>query len=714
MKKMRLVVGILAAALVTPLSLHAGSFIAGGCSDPYHAPVSQKEETAETPSGRPVGLFHRGGCTTCGHQGCGSGQGLVHGALSGGVVYQNQPVCQQASAMSVQASSFAAAPAYGQAIFQPAPVYAPNFNAHPMIGQQPCSQPSFNFGGVASANVAMATDQRSLMDCGPVASYQVVLEPKYFTETRAVPTTEYQTETRYRTRKVARQIPVEVQDYRTLTVMVPKQETKTVDYTVLVPQTGEKSVEVVDTVPVWTDITESYTVKVPNLIDVPEEYKVRVPQLSDQEFTYTVQVPFPQTETRMQTVTNAVPVSKTRTVQTYQPVTRTQTVTKDYGHWEDRVEEVSVAGSYSSPQYAPAVNYAPASAVSYAPSVSYAPAGCSPSTGYGYTGSVGSGRGQGCFGRLFHRGGCGVGGGHHGCGQRGCNGGCGTGTCSTGGCGLAGGCGNAAGGAYGVSGGCGDAYASVDSSYSQAVYAAPDMQVASLATVYSTPTTQTVTRRVWVPNVVNEEVQVVENVAQAQEVTYTVLEQQSQQVPYEFTYLVYRPETRTGTRKVVNYVEETRTRSRKVVQYNEETRTRTRKQLSYKQETRTETIPYVSYTTEKRTKEVNFTINVPETKVEPFTTTRYDTVMEDVTEQYTVSVPVASSKEVQVQVCRMIPKLVPVTIYPCQMLQGSGAMGNGCGSTGLGASPAPCSSCSPAMQAAPAACANCQPSSPIH
>ncbi len=110
------------------------------------------------------------------------------------------------------------------------------------------------------------------------------------------------------------------------------------------------------------------------------------------------------------------------------------------------------------------------------------------------------------------------------------------------------------------------------------------------------PATQTVSRRVWVPNVVTEEVSVVENVPQSQEIAYTVFEQKTEQVPYECTYLVYQPETRTGTRKVVTYTEETRTRTRKVVQYNDEVRTRTRKQLSYKQETRTQTIPVVSYT----------------------------------------------------------------------------------------------------------------------
>jgi len=483
-----------------------------------------------------------------------------------------------------------------------------------------------NVGGYGA--VVVPTEQRTLMDIGPINSYKVVLEPKYFTETRAVSTTEYQNEVRYRTRVVARTVPVETQDYKTITVMGPRSETKTVEYTVLVPQTSEKTVEIVDTIPVWTEVAEQYTVKVPTVVDVPEEYKVRVPQLADQEFTYTVQVPQTLTETRMHSVTNAIPVTKTRTVQTYQPVTRMQTVTKDYGHWEDRIEEVVVA--------APAVSY---DSAAYS-----APAECAAPAVYGAPAPVYSNGG-------------GVG---YGCGNSG-----------RGGCGLG--------------------------------YSAPAQGTAPAQC--SSPVTQTVSRRVWVPNVVTEEIAVVENVAESQEVAYTVFEQKTEQVPYESTYLVYRAENRTGTRKVVNYTEETRTRTRKVVQYNDEARTRTRKQLSYKQETRTEKVPVVSYTTEKRTKDVTYTFNVPETKVEPFTSTRFETVNEEVSEEYTVTVPVATTKGVQVQVCRMVPKLVPVTIYPSAAGQQSGSGGCGdCGGTPTLVPPVGGSGCSGCASG----CADCK------
>ena len=668
MRKMNLVVLLMVAGTVG--NLRAESLRSGGCSDLYSAGPNraQSAEVAEhsgsrvhlTSTNAPedfavhlVGLFRKGGCTS---GGCLSPLGHHGRAPYGtaiGAIYSQTPTYYQAPA-----------PNYHQA---PALNYYQGSAASAgctSVGNAVIAYGNTIQGNLSSGSgaVVVQTEQRSIMDCGPVNSYKVVLEPKYFTETRAVCSTEYQNETRYRTRIVARTVPVETQDYRTITVMVPRSETKTIEYTVLVPKTSEKTVDVVETVPVWTEVAEQYTVKVPQVIDVPEEYKVRVAQLADQEFTYTVQVPQSLTETRMQAVTNAIPVTKTRTVQNCQPVTRMQAVTKDYGHWEDRVEEVSVA--------APAVNCslpAYSAPAAYASPVTYAAQNYNSGVGAGQCGS-GTVAGGGC--RLFRRGGCGSG----------CGAGCGCGSGAS--CGSSAGCGNG----Y-AAGGCGSA---------QVVYAQPSYSVPvySEAVQYSAPTTQTVTRRVWVPNVVTEQVAVVENVMESQEIAYTVFEQHTEQVPYECTYLVYRPETRTGTRKVVNYVEESRTRNRKVVQYNDETRTRTLKKLSYKQQTRTETIPVISYTNEKRTKEVSYTFNVPETRVEPFTSTRFETVNEEVSEEYTVTVPVATSKEVQVQVCRMVPKLVPVTIYPCAEAQQAGGCASGCGGSATFAPGLPTAGCS--------------------
>ncbi|MCY2976442.1 MAG: hypothetical protein NTW52_17430 [Planctomycetota bacterium] len=109
-----------------------------------------------------------------------------------------------------------------------------------------------------------------------------------------------------------------------------------------------------------------------------------------------------------------------------------------------------------------------------------------------------------------------------------------------------------------------------------------------------------------------------------EEIAYTVFEQQSEQIPYECTYIVNKPEVRTGTRQVVDYKMETRERTRKQIKYVDETRTRTRKELTYTTEKKSETYPVITYSTEKKTKEISFTFNVPETTPTPVQTTRYE------------------------------------------------------------------------------------------
>lgn len=502
---------------------------------------------------------------------------------------------------------------------------------------------------VSSTDVAVAPQLAAgaSVDCGAVTTYQVVLQPEYFTETRPQAVTEYRDETRYRTRTIARQVPVEVQDYRTTTVMVPKTESKTVEYQVVVPQTGEKTVEIVETVPVWNEVAEQYTVRVPQVVDVSEEYTVQVAKLRDQEFNYTVYVPQVQREQKMQRVTNVVPVTKSRTIQVTRPVTRMQQQSKDYGHWEVRVE--------SAPQPV-ARTYAVAQPSSYGCGAAVQMGGCGSSAGTcSSCGGCGSNVMASCYG--YTRSTCGS------CG------GCGISSYSAAsncGCGGAGGCGSS---------GCGS-----------------QMQ----ATTYAPATT---TRQVWVPNVVTESVAVTENVLEDQVINYTAFEQHVEEVPYECTYMVYAPEQRSGTRQVVEYAPETRTRVRKVVKYNEEERTRTRKELRYEQRTKSQTIPFVKYVTEDRTKEVSYTVNIPETKVEPFTRTKYETVQEELSEEYTVRVPVTVYKDVQVQVSRMVPKLVPVTIYPCS--------GNNSGQSNVHGGG--CTNCLPATSsAAPSAgCPSC-------
>ena len=526
--------------------------------------------------------------------------------------------------------------------------------------------------------------------CEPITGYRTVMESTFVTETQYVSAMETKQETRTRVKKVSKSVPVIVDDFRTKTVMVPTTETKTIEYTVLVPEQSTKTVDVTITVPVWNEVSENYTVKVPTISDVSETYNVSVPRLKDESFTYTVYVPQTETVTKVQTVTNAVPIVKTRTVQRTIPSYTTQSVTKDYGHWETVVEEVA-GSSYGA---APAMYYA-------APAVAntYDCGNAAMST----TVVSGGGCGNGLFASRSRVCGCAKKSGRCGCGAPAASA-CGCSTPVNSACRAANGCGSS------VSSGCG----------SNAIVSGNVMNNGAMVAGCSTgmiassaPAVATTTRRVWVPSVVTEEVPVVTNTIQNEEVAYTVYEQQSTQVPYECAYVVYRPDQRTGTKKVVEYVSEPRTRTRKVVSYTDEQRTRTRRVLSYTTQTKQETYPVITYKTEKKSKDISYVINVPTQSVEAFQTTRYETVTEDVLEDYVVNVQVPTTKEVQVQVCKMVPKLVAYTFNPCAASTSgystSGVSGCGCGVPAFTPAPVAVSSGSPscgcgAFGASPAAC----------
>ena len=81
--------------------------------------------------------------------------------------------------------------------------------------------------------------------------------------------------------------------------------------------------------------------------------------------------------------------------------------------------------------------------------------------------------------------------------------------------------------------------------------------------------TSTASKRVWVPNCVTETVPVTTSSTECQTVHYTVYEQQSTQVPYECTKVVYNASNVPEPSSAVTYVDETRTRMRKVVKYND-------------------------------------------------------------------------------------------------------------------------------------------------
>lgn len=611
-------------ALVMANMATAG-FRCGGCSDPCH-------------SGR--GHFHHHGHRSA------LGSGYASSGYSGYSVVQASP----ASCGAVTADG-----SYGV-------MMAPAIQSAVVV-QAPAT--------MMAVPAAMAIAPQIV--CEPVTGYRTVMESTFVTETQYVTVMETKQETRQRVKRVSKSIPVTVEDFRTKTVMVPTTETKTIEYTVLVPEQSTKTVVVSVSVPVWNEISESYTVKVPVVNDVQETYNVNVARLKDESFTYTVYAPQTETVTKTQTVTNAVPVVKTRMVQRSVPKYSTQTITKDYGHWETIVEEVAGSSYGAAPvMAAPSISYSVPQPVQFAGSCGQAAA---------MTVVRGGGCGNGLFGRRARGCGCRT----HSASQCGCN------AVST--------------SSDGCSSGCGSSMNSSATSCGSGMIVSGDIvandslgSACGTAIVEVASATRTTTRQVWVPNVVTEEVPVVTSEVRNEEVAFTVYEQQSTEVPYECVYVVYRPEQRTGTKKVVEYVAEPRTRTRKVVSYNDEQRTRTRRELSYKTEVKQETYPVVTYRTEKKTKDISFTIQVPTQSVEPFQKTRYETVSEDVIEDYTVNVQVPTTKEVQVQVCKMVPKLVPYTFNPCATASttsgvADGTMASGCGCGSSVATPAPSSGC---------------------
>jgi len=130
---------------------------------------------------------------------------------------------------------------------------------------------------------------------------------------------------------------------------------------------------------------------------------------------------------------------------------------------------------------------------------------------------------------------------------------------------------------------------------------------------------------VWVPNIVNEQVQRV------------VYRPQYSQVPYQYTVTRFRPEARTAEVPVVRYVTETRSKTVRVCEYRPE----------------------------QRTRQVQFTVIVPQERTKTVNLTSYRTVAEQRTVPYTVMVPYQVEKQVPIRVCQMVPKTitVPVSAY---------------------------------------------------
>lgn len=119
------------------------------------------------------------------------------------------------------------------------------------------------------------------------------------------------------------------------------------------------------------------------------------------------------------------------------------------------------------------------------------------------------------------------------------------------------------------------------------------------------------TCRVWVPNIVKEEVEV------------TCMRLHREQVPCEYTVMVNKMEERTREVKVCKMVRE------------------------------------------QHTKEVECKVCVPEERTRTCDVTTYKCVTEEKTQEYTVNVAHKVEKEVEVKVCKMVPKTIMVPAANC-------------------------------------------------
>jgi len=140
----------------------------------------------------------------------------------------------------------------------------------------------------------------------------------------------------------------------------------------------------------------------------------------------------------------------------------------------------------------------------------------------------------------------------------------------------------------------------------------PRRRCGECGAVACAPATRTC--RVWVPNIVQEKVEI------------TVMCPQRVEVPYDRTVTVYRPEQRTCKVRVCHLV------------------------------------------SEQKTCEMQYTVCVPEQRTRSCQVTTYKCVAEQKTLKYTVNVPHKVEKEIEVRVCKMVPKtvLVPRCDTVCQ------------------------------------------------
>ncbi len=153
------------------------------------------------------------------------------------------------------------------------------------------------------------------------------------------------------------------------------------------------------------------------------------------------------------------------------------------------------------------------------------------------------------------------------------------------------------------------------------------------------PQTVTTCHRVWVPNIVTEQVAV------------TIQRCELKQQLCTYTATVCRPETRKQSVKVCNYETQTKTRMERVCEYRTETKTKDVKTCRYE--------------TQTKSRVVNYTECVPVQKTRKVNVTTYKTVVEERKEDYVVHTPVQVQREIDVTVCRLVPVQETVAVSAC-------------------------------------------------
>jgi hypothetical protein len=173
------------------------------------------------------------------------------------------------------------------------------------------------------------------------------------------------------------------------------------------------------------------------------------------------------------------------------------------------------------------------------------------------------------------------------------------------------------------------------------------------------PCPVTCTQKVWVPNIVETEVE------------YTTHECHKAEKSREVQVCVSKPEKKTCTRKVCEWVDEKEEYTYEVCGWKKEEKTSTRK--------------VCETTWEEVTKKVEYSQWVAKTKTVEDTVCRWECVPTKKTIKETRCVPVEVKEEVDVQVCRMVEKTIKEKVCvpaaaPCNACQPA----------------APCNACKPA------------------